>query len=495
MQKNSLLKPHDYFIIFCLFFLAFFIQKYSFFNWDASWHLLAAKRILAGGASYTTNLYDDNLPMVFWFFIPAVFIQKYTNINLLLLCNLSVDLVIFISFLLCSFFLNQIYLKKQLLEKKLVLYLLLAILLIGPGYEFAQRDSLVITFLFPYIALIAAQIKSNTQKNDGVRVIVGLFAAIGICMNPFYALLIAILEMQRWIYQKKIQLITPELVSLIVIFLSYFTIMAIFYPDYFTVIVPAIAVFCGIHNKNVVDLLRSPVGIIFYVSSIVFFANIIRSKNQWFLSLWLAVFASFIIFLIHQKLWESHAVSVLLTANLLLATLIIDMLLNQKNRAWLALGIAIITFVFSVLFSIHYHRYCYHLFADKKSDTNQFIQFFNQQPKGSTLYLLSYELISTFSFLPYTTLNYLPPGPNVWTLVHIDSISPWGAKQQEIARQRIISDFQNKKPDFVLVDVSKDNQKFLPNFVSSLQKNSVFNQQWQKYQKVKKIGNYEIFAR
>ena len=110
MATKANLKPYDYFFIFLLFIFALFIQHTCFFNWDASWHLLGAKRILAGNASYTKNLFDDNLPMVFWFFIPAVLINQYTDINLLFLCNFSVDIVIFISFSLCHYFLTIIYL-------------------------------------------------------------------------------------------------------------------------------------------------------------------------------------------------------------------------------------------------------------------------------------------------------------------------------------------------------------------------------------------------
>ncbi|MDP1573418.1 MAG: hypothetical protein Q8L78_00590 [Coxiellaceae bacterium] len=495
MLKNSALKRCDYFFIFLLFFIAILIQQYSFFNWDASWHLLGAKRLLAGHASYTNNLFDDNLPMVFWFFIPAVFIHHYTDINLLFLCNLSINVLIFFSFLLCYFFLNIIYEGKTLLEKRLVLYGLLAILLIGPGYEFAQRDSLVTTFLFPYIALIGAQIKKGNTKNTIVRIIVGLFAAIGIAMNPFYGLLIAVLEGQRAFYQKKICIATPELLSFIGCVVLYLAIMVIFYHDYFTTIIPAFVIFCAVYNSPLIYLLLCSCALLFYITSIVFFIHFSCAKNPWFFSVWLGTFSSFIIFLMHQKLWESHAMPVFLMTSLLLLMLIVDMSLHKKCRQPFLLGISITVFFSCVVFSLYYHFYCYRLFQDKNSNTNQLIKFFNAQPKNTSLYLFSYELVNTFSFLPYTTVNYLPAGPSLWMMVHINAPSPWTLNQQALQQKRIVSDFQYKKPDFVLVDISTESQKLLPNFIGTLEKNEAFKQAWRRYHIVKRIGSYDIYSR
>ena len=493
MATKANLKPYDYFFIFLLFIFALFIQHTCFFNWDASWHLLGAKRILAGNASYTKNLFDDNLPMVFWFFIPAVLINQYTHINLLFLCNASVDSVIFISFLLCHFFLTGIYSQKNLLEKRILLYGMLGILLIGPGYEFAQRDSIVTAFLFPYITLIGAQLKNNPIKNRLPCIITGVFAAIGVAMNPFFGLLIGMLELQRWIYLRKMCIATPEFLSLILVFLSYLIAMNFFYHDYFTTIIPAFVLFCAVYNSGFIYLLICSCSLLFYAVSILFFLNAFHRKNPWLLSLWLASFSSWVIFLLHQKLWESHAITVFLTCNFLLLGLIADILSNKKNRERLVLGVSIATFLICGLSSLYYHLYCYRLFQDKKSNTNQLITFFNTQPKNSSLYLFSYELVNTFSFLPYTTMHYLPAGPSIWMMVHLDSPSSWAMKQQALYQKRIVSDFRNEKPDFVLVDVSKENQKLLPNFITDLEKDSGFKAEWQRYHLVKKIGSYEIY--
>ena len=90
-------------------------------------------------------------------------------------------------------------------------------------------------------------------------------------------------------------------------------------------------------------------------------------------------------------------------------------------------------------------------------------------------------------------MHYLPAGPSIWMMVHLDSPSSWAMKQQALYQKRIVSDFRNEKPDFVLVDVSKENQKLLPNFITDLEKDSGFKAEWQRYHLVKKIGSYEIY--
>src|SRR3990167_10663191 len=88
---------YDYLTTIMLLLFSFWLQHHVYFNWDASWHIEAAKRIVNGNASYSKNLFDDNLPMVFWYFVPAVLLNHLTGIWVLTLSIASVLL----SILLC----------------------------------------------------------------------------------------------------------------------------------------------------------------------------------------------------------------------------------------------------------------------------------------------------------------------------------------------------------------------------------------------------------
>lgn len=483
------MKYYDWLTVAALFSLSLLLETHLFFNWDASWHLLAAKRILAGNASYANNLVDDNLPMVFWFFVPAVLLHQWTGINVLLLARITVYLTIFISFILSNRFLSTLY--KTRLSQMIIRYALLTILLFGAVYEFAQRDTLVIILLFPYIILTATHTTSCLEKG-----LTGLCAGVAAAMNPFYMLVIGILSLQKMIWARKI---TLECTIAFAVILLNFCAIKIYYPGYFSIIIPSFLVFCAANNAPLLSLLLCIPAFFVYASTIAFISYVVfrksfRINNKLIYSLFITLLTIFLIFLLHRKLWESHVIPFILINEFFLVLLIAALLRDEtKAYRYPLLIFNSLLLCIHVSYTVFLDKENYKIFADQTSITHQFIRFFNQHPKNSTVYLFSYELVTTFSFLPYTTVNYLPGGPNLWTLVKTDQKTAWITAQQTQAKERIFSDFENKKPDFVLVDTSQKNEMLLPNLLAVLAQHARFRQSWAHYHCVRKIGNYAIY--
>src|SRR3990167_11556212 len=84
MNQKIKLQFADYFFIVMIFCVSAWLQTHVFFNWDASWHIEGAKRMIEGG-TYSKNVFDDNLPMVFWFYMPAVILSPILKISALTL--------------------------------------------------------------------------------------------------------------------------------------------------------------------------------------------------------------------------------------------------------------------------------------------------------------------------------------------------------------------------------------------------------------------------
>src|SRR3990167_10807581 len=130
--KTSKTRHYHYVLFASIFLITFWIQNHLFINWDVTWHIEAAKRMLHGD-TYTKNIFDDNPPMVFWFYMPAVLIHKHLGISLIQCHILSVELTVLFSFFLCDICAKQGDLYKKASEIILFRYTLLYALLFIPA--------------------------------------------------------------------------------------------------------------------------------------------------------------------------------------------------------------------------------------------------------------------------------------------------------------------------------------------------------------------------
>src|SRR3989338_1568916 len=104
--KTSKTRHYHYVLFASIFLITFWIQNHLFINWDVTWHIEAAKRMLHGD-TYTKNIFDDNPPMVFWFYMPAVLLHHLTSFSFTTLTWFNVTIVIAISFALSNICFNQ----------------------------------------------------------------------------------------------------------------------------------------------------------------------------------------------------------------------------------------------------------------------------------------------------------------------------------------------------------------------------------------------------
>jgi len=503
---------YDYFFIAILFAGSFWFQSHVYFNWDASWHLEAAKRIVHGGASYSKNLFDDNLPMVFWYFIPAVLLHQFTGIFIIRICIAYILLSVLISFLLCHVCLKEIYAQSKWWEFQVIRYVLLISLLFFPGQEFGQRDMMVVTFVLPYIILIAARLKTNfnlTLRNAYFRAFLGLLAAIGIAMNPFYGLIIVVLEIQMWLSAKKILLWRPEIITFIIAYVIYLLAIGLVYPDYYTQIIPSYLAFSYVYNVPIRILLNTSFFENTLFSAFIYF--LIRSSNMnrdWLRTLLICVIAAYVVFFVNGKLWPSHTIFLVVFTNLFFAAVACHIFAchERKIRNY-GMGVLSLFLLFSSVTLACAMNVTYYRFSNnKQTKFARLVSFFNHQPPHSSLFLLSTRSFPTFSMIDYTTLHYLSPWPDCWSIRafltnknQMNILTRWKKTRIEAYKKiftpQIASIFAVKKPTYVMVDVGK-NQGGVKgfNYIHYLSQNLLFRQQWKHYVLVKIISHYDIYA-
>ena len=477
-------------------------------NWDVSWHIEGAKHMLGGG-SYSTNIFDDNPPMVFWFFIPIVLIHQYTQISLATLCVLEVELLIFV-----SFYLTNIYLKEIVTDYKIriIQYSLIILLLFFSDYTFGQRETLLTAFCLPYMTLLVAKMGMvNTIKRPVVEGFLGLWIAIGLAMNPFYALIPLALEVHLYWHKKKIVCFRPESMTLAMSFLTYLVIIFIFYPDYFLVIIPSFIVFSSHQNVSLSGMFLTTTGslVTLVVSGLIVAISSHRMYREWMISLWYCAALSYLIFIFNQKLWAFHLIPFHIFFNLLCVVIACNAMQQYKSNpllSWLTGLYAIASLLFSTLHLVmsYTHDYNNYLLSSK---VREFISYFEQQ-KGGELYVFSTELVPAFPLITYSSLNYISPGPGCWLIpalvqnARINTLTGWRLhwveKYKALFIQETSSDFLTKKPLYVIVDVAK-NKAYLKyntfDYIEFLSQNSIFREQWKYYHLQKTISHFNIYKR
>ena len=409
----------DFCLIAILFFGSIWLQSHVFFNWDASWHLEGAKRMLAR-QSYSRGIFDDNLPMVFWFYVPVVLAHHVFDLNLIILSILFVHVIVLMNFVFCNSALKIIYINSQHWKLRVIQYGILIFLLFFPGEEFGQRDMLVMSFLLPWITLTAARLISpRTAINKTLAIFVGLLAAIGIAMNPFYMLIVLTLLMISMFKDKRFLMHAEQVAFFIALFI-YFVLIYFFYPDYYTTIIPSYLVFSPHYNARAITLFQNYSSVLVLFSVFVFCLTVLNPSTRfyWLLIVWLCIMASEVVYFVNGKSWLSHLIFVINFANLFFLAALCEAIAYFKKAVMINLMIAAIALYCLFLSGLQCfltESAYYRLYQNPKSNINQFIAFFNKHPHSS-LYVFSPNLITTFTFLHYTSIDFLPPWPNCWMI-------------------------------------------------------------------------------
>lgn len=501
----------NYFFFLMLFLLSFWLQTHRFLNWDVSWHLLGARRMLHG-AGYMTGVFDDNPPMVFWFYMPVILWNQYFSVSIIATQICYVELVTLCSFMLSSIFLKQLYALEEQWKLRLIQYAILIILLFLPGPQFGQREILITGFCLPYVILMTAKMQTPTKHYSVIILfLIGVWAAIGIAMNPLYGLIVIALEAQLYFKAKKLTLFRAEIITFFIASLLYILLIYMLYPDYFFDIIPAILVFSPGFNAAWYDLIFNYSVLFFVMTTLIFIALSIINKSSHLLStFWLASIVSFAIYLSNMKIWYYHLFPAIAFSILLLTYIFCLKISSNSKDKMINFLIRAISFIgiFYIIMILFFGNF-YKIYHKENSLFRDFIYFFDHQPhQNQSIYFLSTGFTPVFPLIDYTTIHYLPNHPTCWTIpIIVKNLYLNNAKG---SRLEMITRYQHKfiaetifalryqHPDYFIIDASKDDpylHHLQFSYIDFLSQNVTFRQLWKNYFLVKKVGDYDIYKR
>ena len=148
-------------------------------NHDAIWQIWIGRKLLHGATLYT-DIIEVNPPLWFWMAVPLAGVGEMFAIEARLIV--------------IGFFIAAIGLSLFLTPARYRL-LLFGVLVLMPLRDFGQREHFTLIATAPYVFTIAA-------RKEGVEVghplLIGLFAAFGFALKPYFAIAPLALELLIW---------------------------------------------------------------------------------------------------------------------------------------------------------------------------------------------------------------------------------------------------------------------------------------------------------
>jgi hypothetical protein len=184
---------------------------------DQIWQVWIGRQLLHGASLYR-DIVEVNPPLWFWMAAPLAAIGEIFGLQ-----SRTVVVVFFAGSIALSLFLSPARYRPLLI---------IAFVLI-PLLDFGQREHFTLIAVAPYVLLIAGRAQGEEVRHP---VAIGLFAAFGFALKPFFVIVPLILEAMIWRDRR----VRPETVTLALCALAYAIAVPLFAPEYLSSVVPMV---------------------------------------------------------------------------------------------------------------------------------------------------------------------------------------------------------------------------------------------------------------
>jgi hypothetical protein len=228
---------------------------------DAAFYYLTAEKIL-DGQRYYYDFFESNFPLNFYIFTIPVIFHRITGIAPL------PSFYFFITGIsLVSIYFSSLVLKKTNIYKDGVLYQLFILgVFVGfffpiptfPHNEIGTKTLLFIAFNLPYFCSFFWE-ADNKKMPAHLRIIIGVFAGLAVCLKPHYALLPIVMEIYLFIKNRNFRYIfRPMNYAIVVVNIIHLAWILLFVPEYIFKIIPMLTVsYHGIMDSFLIQFIAT----------------------------------------------------------------------------------------------------------------------------------------------------------------------------------------------------------------------------------------------
>lgn len=382
---------------------------------------------------------------------------------------------------------------------------------IYPAHEFAQREHFFLITSMPYILSIVLRLEQK-YLSTRMAIVIGLFAAIGLSLKPFFLTLLIINESYLMYKTKNIwSWVRPEVVCIIVFIFIYLSIVAVYFQHYLFGVLPIVSqiYFFGM-RKPIIEFMTN-MEVLFCALACLFY-GFFHHKSIYqplhfilFLSM-IGFICSFLIpFTIYMYQTQPAAALAFLVFGLSIAQIFYGgdaafvPNMPQFKKAMLFLLCLLITYAgpLSLMF-FYYHA---GLSASRAEPTKIFLHFVETEMLNQPYMFLSMQSDGMIADLyPNMHANYVGSFSEFWwergllklqKNIKTERDALRFAFNEKLLINTVINDL-NKRPKFVLIDTM---DKLKINYFVQFAKYPGFKAAWQPYQYHRTIGRYIIYKR
>ena len=284
---------------------------------DVAWQLWIARQLNHGAVLYR-DIVETNPPLWFWMAMPVDRLADLVHVRSDHLLILLIGCAAALSIVFIHRLTNEIGAQRRTL---LLLYASLTLVAM-PWVELGQREHIALIGALPYAALIAAR-RSGRTVPARLATAVGVGAAVGFALKPYFLLVPLMLELWLLLGQgKRWRPVRAETAAMSLVGAAYALALVLLAPDYFTAVLPMLLLAYGATGaKRVIDLFQ-PAVLTALAATALLLANrrFLRSDESGFAAAATVTSLAFTIaYFVQAKGWSYHAVPMLACAVIALA--------------------------------------------------------------------------------------------------------------------------------------------------------------------------------
>lgn len=443
---------------------AWVLQTRLSMNWDVSQLLYVTERMLNGG-KYGIDFITPNPPMILYLYTPPLLFSKLLSISIITTMRLYFFVLSCISLLLCYSFIKNIYFTNDFKLGYILMVGLAVIFLIVPADNFGQRDHLLVLFTMPYLLAASYQLLGH-RIHSYHAIFIGLFASAGLLLKPHFLILLFLVEAYYAYYKKSIlSPIRIETITIISTTVFYLITTAIFYPEFFNIIIPFMTKYYYSSNStSLIYLLLDTTTILSLLSVLIYLYLQIKQPNNIVLTVFMIGLIAFILIFIYQASLLNYHKTPELSLTILLLLASYYLLSKRINNLFMLTAWPLFLPLIFIVYEDYKHGYNY-----KQNFLNEIISFAKRvSTPHKTLYVLAQSGHIGTPLIHYTDISYVQRIDGMW--VASDLIKKSIIEGDESARNYIKNNVDNmfflnliaddlikNKPDLVFIDVSEYN--------------------------------------
>lgn len=470
-------------------------------SWDTIWLMEAAKRMLHGG-TYTHDFFETNPPLIFFLYLPPIFISSLLHLDIMTSFRGYIFFLSAASLLLCYPWAKRIFSKQNPWMLPLILMALSICYLILPLYELGQRDHLLVILTMPYLFITAYRLE-NGSVNPLAALMLGLLAGIGFSLKPHFLITPLLIELYCMLKQKNIfYWWRPEVLALGCFMGCYLMAVVIFFPDYFSFIIPfSLRHYYAVIGSSLSSLLLPPLALFCWLPFILFFLTRPQLKTYKYLSvIFLLALTGFLFSYISQRnTFYYHFIPPLSLAILLFTLLFTPFLLQHRNNKIAFIFILLTAISFFILPILQWHQ-IYQRWAGHKARVKNLIHFLQTEAPHQPVYFLTTTMVYSFPSMYYAKAKHSSRFPFLWMVASLanqeNKNSALFLKDKMLLIHMICEDFQKNKPALVFIDESQHKPYFSKShfdFLNYFSQDPAFKTEWKNYQYLTTIKQYGVY--